>query len=414
MKNEMKYIEVLSIYIGLVAFGIVVLPKMTGLLLLGLIVFIIYGFIKKELTFKLNKIGGLFIFMYFAFLIGTIFTHNTPLALRYVENKLSYLLFPLLFSFKPKDELKLNWAFIGFVFGTFLITLIGLFKGIYCYLGPSGSRGCILASSVSPYIHPTYLSVYLMISIGIVLKGWKEKWSYFKAIWILPFIIFAVLMQFLLLSLSGILFLFIVIGIYCLYLLKKKVNKLVFYSSIIILPLLGYITITNTPQIEGEYNNAKWYADEYLKNPENFVLCRKYPMSGTEVRIVMWTAAVRAIQKHPLGVGTGNVDEYLTKELRLLNQEELAKEELNPHNQFFQTTLEIGVLGILILLSIIGYGFYISFQQKDYLLMLIIGSLFFNSLFESMLQRHSGIVIYTFWVCLLSLNKNCFSKSKNG
>jgi O-antigen ligase len=100
--------------------------------------------------------------------------------------------------------------------------------------------------------------------------------------------------------------------------------------------------------------------------------------------------------------------------IQAIYQKELAKEELYPHNQFFQTTLEIGVFGILILLSIIGYGFYAAFKENDYLLMLIVGSLFFNSLFESMLQRHSGIVIYTFWLCLLSLNKNYFSKSKNG
>jgi hypothetical protein len=119
----------------------------------------------------------------------------------------------------------------------------------------------------------------------------------------------------LLLSLSGILFLFIVIGFYCLYRLKKSVNKLIFYASVLVLPLIGYFSITNIPQIEGEWHNAKWYADEYLKSPEAFVKSRVYPMSGTEVRIVMWTAAVKAIQKHPLGVGTGNVDEYLAKEL---------------------------------------------------------------------------------------------------
>jgi hypothetical protein len=52
MKVEMKYIQLLSIYLGLVAFGLVVLPKMTGLFLLGLIIIVVYGFIKKELIFN--------------------------------------------------------------------------------------------------------------------------------------------------------------------------------------------------------------------------------------------------------------------------------------------------------------------------------------------------------------------------
>lgn len=414
MKEHNKYFQFLNGYLGVVALIIVTLPKLTGLIVIGLIGMTVYGYIKKHLTFQLNIIGFIFILMYLAFLVGIIFTHNPPLALHYVENKLSFLLFPLLFSFKSNHGLKLNWSGLGFVLGTFLITFIGLVKGISCYIDPNGSKSCLLATSVSPFIHPTYLTVNLMISIGIVLKGWKEKWSFFKLSWIIPFIIFAILMQGLLLSLSGILFLFIVVSIYCWYWLKKKVNRLIFYASIVVLPLTAYFSITNIPQIEGEWYNAKWYADEYLKSPDSFVKSRVYPMSGTEVRIVMWTATLKAIQKHPLGVGTGNVDEYLAKELTLLNQSELAKEELNPHNQYLQTTLEIGVLGMLVLLSIIGYGFYTAFQKKDYLLMLIIGSLFFNCFFESMLQRNSGIVIFTFWICLLSLNRNYFTKVTNG
>jgi hypothetical protein len=35
--------------------------------------------------------------------------------------------------------------------------------------------------------------------------------------------------------------------------------------------------------------------------------------------------------------------------------------------------------------------------------MAVVASLVVNSLFESMLQRQSGIVFYAFWMCLLTL-----------
>ncbi|HNR86161.1 MAG TPA: hypothetical protein PKN38_06085, partial [Taishania sp.] len=59
------------------------------------------------------------------------------------------------------------------------------------------------------------------------------------------------------------------------------------------------------------------------------------------------------------------------------------------------------VLGLLCLIGIIVYLMYIGIQQKNYLIILVALSLAFNCLFESMLQRQSGIFFYPFLFFIL-------------
>jgi hypothetical protein len=401
MNQSSKYFKLLSSYLGIFTFGFVIYPKLIGILMLALITIIIIGYVKKHLIFSLNKVSGLFILLYLAFLIGVIFTNNYTQSLIYLENKLSFLFFPLLFSFRPTKEIKLNLIFMGFILGTLLITLMGVISGLNCYLTTDGGRGCLLASSISPYHHPTYLTAYIITSIAMAIKGLKEKWIFFNIKWVLPLVVFFILMHGLLLSLSGILFLFIAIAAVIIYWIKKTFSRLLFYSSIIVLPLTCYFAITNIPQVNGEWYNAKFFVDEYLKSPSDFVKTRVYPMSGTEVRICMWTVSIQIFNKYPYGVGTGNVDEYLSKGLIKLNQRDLSKKMYNPHNQFLQTGIEIGFLGLMIFVLIIGYSIYLSLKFRNWILLLLATNLFFNSLFESMMQRQSGIVFYSFWICLL-------------
>jgi O-antigen ligase len=97
------------------------------------------------------------------------------------------------------------------------------------------------------------------------------------------------------------------------------------------------------------------------------------------------------------------MDEFMNKELIILKQIELTKQNFNPHNQFLQTAVEIGFFGLLVFFAILFSSIYYGLKYKNYLLIIISSNLLFNSLFESMLQRQSGIIFYCFWLCLLSL-----------
>jgi O-antigen ligase len=107
--------------------------------------------------------------------------------------------------------------------------------------------------------------------------------------------------------------------------------------------------------------------------------------------------------QYPLGVGTGNVDEVLGSKLRSMHLPNLAKQNYNPHNQYLQTGVEIGIVGLLLLIGMVLYLIRKGWRQRNWLILAITANFAINMLFESMLQRQSGIVFYAFILLLLSL-----------
>jgi len=159
-----------------------------------------------------------------------------------------------------------------------------------------------------------------------------------------------------------------------------------------------------TPGVNTQFQYSIDYLVEYWENPQEFFRSKQTYVGGSETRLIMWAASAQVFAEHPLGVGTGNVDDYLTDKLNEIGQPHMAKKKLNPHNQFLQTGVEVGIVGLTLLLLIVFYGIYYSIKTKNWLLLFLIISLAFNCLFESMLQRQSGIVFYTFWICFLAIS----------
>lgn len=388
--------------LGFFAFGFVLFPKFAPLFFILLITVVLSGIIKKEVSFKLNVISSLFLLFYFCYLIGIIFTSDINAGVFELEKKLSFVIFPLLLSLKFKKIWSINVAYMGFILATFLVTLYGIIMALSAWLVAGGGNWVYFSSYISPIHHPSYLAAYLTISTAFAFIGWQEKLPFFSLYWIIPFTIFVIVIHGFLHSLSGTLFLLIAIFTFLLIWLRNKFRRPIFYSIIILMPLIGFIVINSIPSVQNDWKDASSNVIEYSKNPKGFVENSEPYLSSSSVRIILWTAAFQIFYKHPFGVGTGNIDEFMEKELIILKQKELTEQNFNPHNQFLQTAVEIGFFGLLVLFSIVFFGLYYGFKYRNWLLIIIIGSLFFNCLFESMLQRQSGIVFYCFWICLLS------------
>ena len=389
--------------LGFFAFGFVLFPKFAPLFFILLITVVLSGIIKKEVSFQLNVISSLFLLFYFCYLIGIIFTRDINAGVFELEKKLSFVIFPLLLSLKFKKIWSINVAYMGFILATFLVTLYGIIMALSAWLGAGGGNWVYFSSAISPIHHPSYLAAYLTISTAFAFIGWREKLPFFSLSWIIPFTIFVIVIHGFLQSLSGTLFLLIAIFSSLLIWLRNKIRRPFFFVIIILMPLIGFILINSIPSIQNDWKDATSNVIEYSKYPKSFVENREQTLSSSSVRIILWTAAFQIFYKHPFGVGTGNMDEFMEKELIILKQKELTKQNFNPHNQFLQTAVEIGFFGLLVFFAILFSSIYFGLKYKNYLLIIISSNLLFNSLFESMLQRQSGIIFYCFWLCLLSL-----------
>jgi len=397
MSFERIYLIALSLLSGVW----ILFPHFTSLLVCLFALVVFYGILKKELVFTFQLLPSLLALMYIIYLVYAIPTNHLPITLDFLEYKLSLLVFPFLFSFQPKFRLDWRYVCYSFLFAVTVLVVFDLIQAGVNYSN-SGMLNSFYSSALSPSHHPTYLTAFLSLAILLFLQlsltsdFAKLKWVFYSIIGLF------VLMHIPLSSLSGMLFLCLFFGIALLiYFVKKRRWGLIVFI-ICAGASAGYTILRVQPSLKENINNTFNLVTSYTASPQKFIHSRPFPMQGNEARLVIWTVAFDIFMEHPMGVGLGNLEAMMHQRLVELGLNKQADLNYNPHNQFLQIAAELGVLGLCLFLLIMVYGFYWSITTKNYLLLLVIASLFVNCLFESMLQRQSGIVFYCFWICLLS------------
>jgi len=403
MENSHSFGKWYSAFLALLLLLLMLAPKLTTVLFIPFIPLAFFGIKQKYFQFKLHFVPVLFVITYLMYAIYTAFTRHCDLAADYLEYKLSFLFFPLLFSFVPRFKVAIQLPILGLIVGCLYLVVAGFIGSYMCDCKTVYGISCYLSSRFSWIHHPSYTSVYYTCALFLVWYSNRMRFKWMPT-WLAIFVsLIFVLAIGLCMSLAGMLFFVLACAVCILVLIYYKWGKWLALGYLVVSPLLLIGLIKFTPQLQSEWKGAKKYADEYVSDPEAFIRNKKFPMSGSEVRLVMWSASYKVFSDYPMGVGTGNVDEVLTNYLNNLDQRELAKQNYNPHNQYFQTGIEIGWLGLIIMLAPLFISLYIARKKLNWLLLLLVTNLMFNMLFESMLQRQSGIMFYTVGICLLAV-----------
>lgn len=395
-----------SSYLAAFLITIILLPKLTALMLLVFIPIAVVGLRKGYFTFRFNWVSLSFIILYCYYLVYCSFTRHPDMAFSYLEYKLSFIIFPILTSFVPA-KVDLKFPVFGFLTGSLVLFLMNLSHSFMLYLSGEPVLSAFMTTNFSFYHHPSYAASYFIVSLFLIWFAYNNKfqWMTFK-ISVLFSIVF-VLGVFLCFSLAGMLYFFgATVFVMFMIVYKKQGPKRAYLIGLITLVFSG-AAFHFIPKMKAELNDAKTPFIEYVSNPNEFISNKKFPYSGSEKRLIMWTVSFNIMKKYPNGVGTGNVEEELVSSLNNLGHVELADEKLNPHNQFLQTGVELGWLGLFVSLIPFLIAVYYSKKYNNQLILLLVSLLFFNMLFESMLQRQSGIVFFTFSICfLVMLSKN--------
>ncbi len=397
-------VKITSYYSGLLgifAFLMLVFPKMIALGFILFLPFIVWGLIRKSIRFEWSWLNTAFVSLYLVYAVYVLFTRHTDWANTYLENKLSFFLLPLLLAFRPKEKFDFSLPIGLYLLGAIVLLVQGYAASLSKYNTGLGINS-FLTSEFSIVHHPTYFSVYLLLAIILCIYALRNKLPGFKPFWVYPLCLVFFIAYFQCLSLAGMLFGMALSGFLFIRFIYLQWGKAISALSLVFVFLASYLAVNYVPQIEGEWSGAMWYAKEYMKDPETYVRTQTTPESGSQERLIMWTVAGKAIAAYPMGVGTGNVDEVLGGFLRRFNQHQLAEKELNPHNQYLQTAVETGIFGLLILLAVLFTAFRAGLRRRNWILLIMTAGLAFNMLFESMLQRQSGIVFYTFILVLLA------------
>ncbi|GAB3200533.1 hypothetical protein GCM10027293_21600 [Pontibacter aydingkolensis] len=117
------------------------------------------------------------------------------------------------------------------------------------------------------------------------------------------------------------------------------------------------------------------------------------PGTGMSMRIAFWKTALAVLEKYPtIGVGTGDLEEAMSVEY--INNELSDLQGYNPHNQYLQTGIMLGITGVALLLLLLLYPLVMALRRGDsiYIVFILIVSVSF--LTESVLQSNKGIVFF--------------------
>lgn len=402
MDKTIGYKIVYEVSLALMAFLMLVVPK---LIAIGVIVYlgiIIVGIIKHKFKFSINLMNVLILLLYLSYAIGSLYTEHPDIAVRYLEYKMMLVFFPILFSFQLKEKLSLKLPSIGLFFGVIVLMVLGVIHSIGLYLETSNLSSFV--RGMFSYIHhPTYFSSFTFVAMLLAQYAKEQRWLGDKKSVYTTLISLMILCQFLSLSFAGILMLLIYGSFMLLRWVSNHFGKIYFLAVLVISPIVIFFFISKAPGIKLQFETSKKFMVEYVKDPISFIELDQTYVQGDEARLIMWTVSALEFADNPMGAGTGNVDDKLKIRLEDFGQYDVANHNYNSHNQFLQTAVEVGIFGLLFLLGIIGYSIYLGFRFKNMFITFLGINLAFNSLFESMLQRQSGIVFFTFWLCLISV-----------
>ena len=148
-----------------------------------------------------------------------------------------------------------------------------------------------------------------------------------------------------------------------------------FKRNTLLLLLVGVATFTFIkfdPVAQSRIGSAVDYADGEKKPIQT------NQIESNAARIYAWKATLSEIKKHPFGVGTGDINVVLEDHFREKGLEQLAEQNLNPHNQYLQSAMAIGIPAVLWFLFSLLYPFGKIIRTKDWLYAFFLGMIALN------------------------------------
>ena len=338
----------------------------------------------------------LFGLLYLSYLAGLIYTQNIDYGLFSIQVKGSLIIFPILFAtidtsgWTKKHTVN---VFVSFIAGCFIASLVCIGYAVSSYLD-TGDKMDFYYISLSIFHHPSYSAMFTSFAIALLiwfLLDNDSRISKVKLIINLVLIIYFLVFAILLSSKAGILTLIIIFFLTVSYVIF--INRKYFLGSflIIAITLLFIATLNIFPYSSMRFNPSQ----EIIQNEREI---SNETTDGTVERVLIWKYSIELINEHFFfGVGTGDVISALKETYGEHDFTNAYENELNPHNQYLQTFISLGVIGFLLLIFSLLLPAIYSAWRKGFVYFLFLVIIAFNFLVESMLERQAGVVFYAFF-----------------
>ena len=393
MKNILKNIKLISLTgIFLMLFlKFSLIPYFIGILVLCSLFTLDYKKSKKTGLIFVLLLSGLFILN----AISLFYSTNFQFGIKTVETQISLFLLPVLIYFDRDfyytEQSKIKALFVYAAFAS-IIALIGIFlyngklTEIINFNRQYDIYSVLRYHKISAGQHPSYISLGYLFAIIIIWQGLKatSNKTYFAA----KVVLIVILLAFIFFLNSRAVFIaafFVVIYFAIKYMTE---HRLIYKLIIIAVLVIGFVFLIKNTRFKKVFQN--------LSNATN--------IEQVDLRFSLWRNATIAWKDKPIfGYGIGDSKEAIATIHKQRSIEEAVEYNLNAHNQFLETSIQIGLLGLVIILMVFAIPLYQSIKKKQELTFLFFLICFVCFFFESMLQRLTGVVFFAYWYSFLTI-----------
>jgi O-antigen ligase len=358
---------------------------------------------KKLLHLKWVVVPLVLLFVVYA--ISFIGVTNKTQGTLLLTTKLSFLIFPLLALVMTSGfnvvATGIKW---GFIVGSGISMLFSLVRAVGAEGGFSGDA--FHASVYGLNMHASYLALIFIFACVLLFTNetpvnWlKTKW-YTIGKW--SFLALTVLSIFYLRSLGAFVCVAAIFGVLPIWKSVKSRN----WRWLLTLPAYGvlfFLGLKASPRISNDVSASVNHLSTWAKSPQKFIENNVNNIESNTVRLVVWTISSNMIAQHPFGVGMGDESDLLAREYYKHSYTGYAERHLNPHQQFLQTGISIGWIGIGLLIILFVQLIIVAYRTESLALFLGAICISVSCLFESMLERQVGVIflsILVFYVAIV-------------
>jgi O-antigen ligase len=374
---------------------------------------------RKEIwsSFLSNRVAQILVLLFVAYAFSTIlhpiFDSDKTFRFSAIEKRLSFFIFPFLFAnIKSYDNKQIQKFFYIYIIVIVSSTLIALSAGLY-YTFSSGSiyfydsENLVVFNNFMYHRLGSYIGIHAVYYAEYVLLAfimWVSFSYYHFLNWSIKRRSLAILLgayfvgvMFLLKSAAILIILLAIISLFTTYYLYKAKDRISIPMKLIIVVIgVFFVMILAERAITKIGSKADFFTYD-LSQPGGG------EWNGFNLRLAKWHVAKLAIKDNWLiGVGPGNTTPTLDTYYEKIGFTYALQLHYNPHNQFLQTFLALGIVGVLILIMVFLASIRHSLNKKDSVMFLFIMSFLLFSMSESTLAVNKGIVFFSIFLCFFS------------
>lgn len=391
------------------------LPLNTGAILLLFIAWMLEGQFQNKLRHMGHWWFWLPLVFFLLHLLGLLYSENETVAWENIERKgalpVAVLLIATSSSFHRAHK---AWGLFVFVNTAIVAMVIAYIHAAIIGVDLADQTAWTdlltydhLATAIK--MQPIYLSFYLVFALYALIalyldRDFQGQWYYRNAAAAIPALCFLFVAVIMLSSRMEILVLFATGGLLSLLFLPPRLRKRA-------LLLLLVATIGASAIILSSADNRQRFK-------EMFDLSADYTenrFGGRSIRLHKWKNTLECWTQSPvLGVGTGDMQDELNKTYRDNDFKIALEQAFNPHNQYLQTLLTLGLPGLTMLLLWLWSCWWWGWKHRNWLLFAFGTVVSLSIITESMLERQWGVVfIAVMWVLLVTDNFEYFRRRPN-